>query len=146
MKLPITATSRRNDRTTLPSSKSKRFSPGRSPTREVPHLFNQFRIRFGLALQPQSPQFLDTVAKPLLRCVVFRSCLWSVDFSLLAGFEKSIEAVELCVVMLGHTHQPPESQKSSNFRLCLKGKIRSHQSAPSSIHVCHWQSPSCSSC
>ena len=36
MKLPITATSRRNDRTTLPSNKSKRFSAGRSPARIYP--------------------------------------------------------------------------------------------------------------
>ncbi len=65
-------------------------------------------FRLCLALQPQSPQLLSTGEKPLLRCVVFRSCLWSVSFLLLAGFEKPLEAGALFVVILGHTYQTPE--------------------------------------
>ena len=68
-----------------------------------------------LALQPQLPQFSRTGEKLLLRCVIFCSCLWSVSFSFLAGFEKPLGALVLCIVLFKHTHQTPESQQSSQI-------------------------------
>ena len=74
-----------------------------------------------LALQPQLPQFSRTGEKLLLRCVIFCSCLWSVSFSFLAGFEKPLGALVLCIVLFKHTHQTPESQQSSKFLSKMTG-------------------------
>ena len=68
-----------------------------------------------LTLQPQLPQFSRTGEKLLLRCVIFCSCLWSVSFSFLAGFEKPLGALLLCIVLF-KPHQTPESQQSSPAR------------------------------
>jgi hypothetical protein len=98
----------------------------------VLHYLSKSRFRLCLALQPQLPQLSCAFEKPLLRCVVVCSCLWSVSFLCLAGFENPLGALPVCVVMLKHTYETPESQQSSNFlsksHLSIKGVAENQES------------------